>query len=291
MAIVLSAPAAKIAEKVTSATPIMSAAAVAAVRPGWRTLFSRASRPVTPRRANGAPMTEASGRTSRGLSPATARNVRPAPPPKSPSFALGEPLPNRPRHISATPAASMMVAMIVSRRDKRPTVGTAPSRSASTGGTRVARSAGEMDEMTVTIVPTTSATTIVRVSITIPFEGSSTPTPLNSALSPWAVRIPRPNPTADPTIPRTKPSPITDRITCPRFAPSVRSSANSRIRCVTVIENVLKMMNAPTNSAMPPNATSAVVRKLRLLLMSLVSLRACSSPVRTTTLGPSDRLS
>jgi hypothetical protein len=29
----------------------------------------------------------------------------------------------------------------------------------------------------------------------------------------------------------------------------VRSSPNSRVRCATVIENVLKMMNAPTNSA------------------------------------------
>ena len=36
------APAAKIEAKVTSATPIMSAAAVTAVRPGWRTVFSRA---------------------------------------------------------------------------------------------------------------------------------------------------------------------------------------------------------------------------------------------------------
>ncbi len=37
------APAAKIEAKVTSATPIISAAAVTAVRPGWRTEFSRAS--------------------------------------------------------------------------------------------------------------------------------------------------------------------------------------------------------------------------------------------------------
>ena len=32
-------------------------------------------------------------------------------------------------------------------------------------------------------------------------------------------------------------------------APSVRSSPNSRVRWATVIENVLKMMNAPTKSA------------------------------------------
>ena len=63
-----------------------------------------------------------------------------------------------------------------------------------------------------------------------------------------------------------KPSVITERMTWPREAPSVRSSANSRMRWVTVIEKVLKMMNAPTNSEMPANASSSVVRKLRLSL-------------------------
>ena len=36
---------------------------------------------------------------------------------------------------------------------------------------------------------------------------------------------------------------------CRREAPSVRSSPNSRVRCATVIEKVLKMMKAPTTSA------------------------------------------
>ena len=36
--------------------------------------------------------------------------------------------------------------------------------------------------------------------------------------------------------------------TCPREAPSVRSRPNSRVRWATVIEKVLKMMNAPTTS-------------------------------------------
>ena len=35
----------------------------------------------------------------------------------------------------------------------------------------------------------------------------------------------------------------------------VRSVANSRVRCATVIENVLKMTNAPTKSAIAPNAS------------------------------------
>jgi hypothetical protein len=41
----------------------------------------------------------------------------------------------------------------------------------------------------------------------------------------------------------------------------VRSVANSRVRWATVIENVLKMTNAPTNSAMPAN----VSRKYRMI--------------------------
>ena len=49
------------------------------------------------------------------------------------------------------------------------------------------------------------------------------------------------------------------RITEPRIwrreAPIVRSVANSRVRCATVIENVLKMTNAPTKSAIAANAS------------------------------------
>ena len=52
--------------------------------------------------------------------------------------------------------------------------------------------------------------------------------------------------------PITKPSMTTERMTCLREPPSVRSVANSRVRWATVIESVLKMTNAPTNSAMPP---------------------------------------
>ena len=50
--------------------------------------------------------------------------------------------------------------------------------------------------------------------------------------------------------------------------PSCAAAPNSVVRCATVIEKVLKMMNAPTNSAMPANASSSVLRKLRLLWMS-----------------------
>ena len=55
--------------------------------------------------------------------------------------------------------------------------------------------------------------------------------------------------------PITAASNSTDRRICLREAPIIRSRPNSRARWATVIESVLKMMNAPTNRAMPPNAT------------------------------------
>jgi hypothetical protein len=48
----------------------------------------------------------------------------------------------------------------------------------------------------------------------------------------------------------TDDSTSTDPSTWPRPAPIARSIANSRVRWATVIENVLKMMNPPTTSAM-----------------------------------------
>ena len=95
---------AKTDAKVTSATPIISAAAVTAVRPGWRTVFSRAMRPVTPRkRSNGAPTTSAIGPTRRGLRNATPRKVRTAPRPISDSAALGLSEANSPSAMIARP--------------------------------------------------------------------------------------------------------------------------------------------------------------------------------------------
>ena len=38
-------------------------------------------------------------------------------------------------------------------------------------------------------------------------------------------------------------------------APSVRSVANSRARCATVIDSVLAITNDPTKRAMPPKAS------------------------------------
>ena len=54
------------------------------------------------------------------------------------------------------------------------------------------------------------------------------------------------------------------------------------MRCATVIENVLKMMKAPTNTAAPANASRSGVKKpLIELVMSLLEVCAFSAPVWT----------
>ena len=52
-----------------------------------------------------------------------------------------------------------------------------------------------------------------------------------------------------------------DQSTCRREAPSVRSVANSRVRWAIVIESEFAITNAPTKSAMPPNASRKSCRK------------------------------
>ena len=130
-----------------------------------------------------------------------------------------------------------------------------PSRTAAIGAMRVARTAGHTDATSVTSVPVSIATTAVRGWKTIAACGISRSIARKSAVSPFASRTPSPRPTAEATTPSTVPSSTTERSTCRREAPSVRSVASSFVRCATVIESVLKMTKAPTKSAMPPNAS------------------------------------
>ena len=150
---------------------------------------------------------------------------------------------------------------MISRRRSEPLALSADSRSAWTGATRAARRAGKIDETTVTTVPTTNATTTVRGSSWSEVLGRSTPNADSSPFRPRAIPIPARRPRADATKPVTNASTTTDVMTCRRLAPIARSSAISRVRCATMIENVLKMMNAPTNSAMNAKTSRAVRKK------------------------------
>ncbi len=113
----------------------------------------------------------------------------------------------------------------------------------------MARSAGKKPASTVTAMPTPSETITVRASSTVPLSGRSAPNALNRPSSAGASAIPPNSPIAAPTIPSSSPSSTTARMICQREAPSVRSRPNSRVRWATVVEMVLKMMNAPTTSA------------------------------------------
>ena len=62
----------------------------------------------------------------------------------------------------------------------------------------------------------------------------------------------------------------------------MRSVANSRERWATVIESVLRITNAPTNSAMPAKPSRKYVMNFRLSLTSLESAAAWASPVLTS---------
>ena len=116
---------------------------------------------------------------------------------------------------------------------------------------------------------------IVRDFSTVPLLGSDSPTALNSANSPLASEMPTTSPTIEASTPMISDSASTERSTWRREAPSVRSVANSRVRCAIVIDSELAITNAPTNSAIPANASSSVFRKPSELSSELVSVCAC----------------
>jgi hypothetical protein len=121
----------------------------------------------------------------------------------------------------------------------------------------VALIAGTRPATSVISVPTASEITTVRSATTVPAWGRPSPSAPKSALSSFASPKPSASPASEARTPMTAVSMITERSTCRRDPPRVRRVANSRVRWATVIESVLKMTNAPTNSAMPPKASSA----------------------------------
>ena len=147
----------------------------------------------------------------------------------------------------------MTSAMIGVYFASRPGGSVAPSRTAAIGGTFVARIAGKMPATSVTTIPTVSEISTVLALRFKEVVGRSLLEALKSALTPRASRRPPTRPRSDASTPMTSASSVTDVSSCRRDAPIVRRVANSRMRCATVIESVLKMTNAPTKSAIAPN--------------------------------------
>ena len=160
---------------VTRASPIMSAAAVFAVRYGLRALFAFPRRPAA---RNGAPITvptaRVTGTATTGLSWATPRKTMIAPSPSERRTGRAPSATNRPKKTSSAPHAMTAPAM-VARRAIDACVTTKPSLSPSIGGIAATRRAGTIAAARVTPSPTTTAASQVRPSSTREFVGRSKP--------------------------------------------------------------------------------------------------------------------
>ncbi len=88
---------------------------------------------------------------------------------------VSRPGPNSPQTRPAKPSTVSSTAAGVRKRANRPGGTVAPSRTAAIGGTRVARMAGKMLAISVTRMPSPSATTTVRPVKTRPLFGSVKP--------------------------------------------------------------------------------------------------------------------
>ena len=147
---------------------------------------------------------------------------------------------------------------------------------AAMGGTLPALRAGDRAAATVTPVPTSRAMITVRAAKTMPPAGMSMLRAASRALSPAATATPTPRPTAEASSPTVTASASTEDRTWRRVAPSARSRPFSRVRWATVIENVLKIMNAPTSRAVMANTRSRVVSwPIAFTMLERSSLAAC----------------
>ena len=180
---------AKAVNTVTTPMPIISADAVAAVRRGERTALRRARTPGMRRnRAIGAPITELAGRAATGPTATTPAAVSSAPSAAPPRAPLDAPVTTR-----KTPPASIAEPATRRHRDDAER-STATSRSAASGATREARTAGARDASSVIRIPTSGAMTSVDIRTVRPPAGSAKPNASNSAFRPWASTKPRPRP-------------------------------------------------------------------------------------------------
>ncbi len=101
----------------------------------------------------------------------------------------------------------------------------------------------------------------------------------NRPWSPMAARTPKPTPTSEQNAPVITASPMTDTITCLRWAPRARSRASSRVRWATMMLKVFTIRNVPTSSATPANTSRTVVKNEMPFWTSLAFSLASSAPV------------
>ena len=257
--------------------PIISADAVAVVRRGLRREFWPARLPTEPKnRAKVTCATTRKGRLITGLAAETPSRMPSTPAPTShPAWLTST---NSPTPRDATPA-SPRTTPATNRRCTEVSFIATSSRIACTGAIRAVRRAGSQAAAMVTATPTTYAATTVRGARIRDCPDRSRPKLANNARIPIARSTPRPSPMVEPSTPSTKASISTDRVTWRLVAPSARSSASSRLRCATRIENVLTIRNAPTTSEMPAKINKNVVRNVTASSRSVAASSAAVSPV------------
>ena len=183
------------AAALTSATPIISAAAVADVRRGARPAFSRARMPGAPSTlATGQPIALVTGLATVDETLATPRNSSSAPPPASasnprvPPGRRNSPVPNM-------AAPSTVTIVPTTRRRALSASNPSSGRMAATGGTLAARRAGTMTASIVMPTPTRNAISTVKGLSTVSLDGKPAPAALKRLIMPRATRMPPPMPT------------------------------------------------------------------------------------------------
>lgn len=240
---------------VTRAMPTMSAAAVMAVRRGLRPELSRPSLPGTDQ-AKIVPSRFTTGRLMSGVSSATPMKAN-STPPRIVTSVLSPALPPSPRKSSTAPTAVTSppaTVIFVSGRS-----GVATSCMAAIGGMREARSAGSSAATTVITMPTANALITALAGTPSPARVRSPARFPNAHASSAPMPMPAARPSTEAIRPTATASSTTELTICRRPAPMARMSASSRVRCATMIENVLRIRNVPTSSA-----TAAKPSRIRL---------------------------
>ena len=117
---------------------------------------------------------------------------------------------NKPSPSSAMPT-SVTTAPSTTRRPLASAPKPTSGRIAATGGMRLARHAGTIDESNVTRMPTARAAMIVRGLMIVDESGNPAPMALNSAMIPLATRAPKPMPRTEASAPTPSDSAMTIR--------------------------------------------------------------------------------
>ena len=165
-------------------------------------------------------------------------------------------LPKAPKPTSTSDTRQTAIETIGPKRARREGGRTDPSRTAAIGGTRVARKAGRSAASRVTTVPSDDRDDHGTRGEDEPGLRQVEPERLEELVE--ALREAEADEQPDDRREDPRHEALEDRRSrapAARVAPTVRSVANSRVRWAMVIESVLAITNAPTKSAIPPNAS------------------------------------